>query len=178
MKTAWNTGLCFWKLLMEHGLYLPHAFAQGTLLLFQIDENISFCEHSECFFLKVRIGFWQSSLLVLLNTVRFRSEILSPAPDTWPLWIYATYFHFFFHSSRCNHSGKPEQPQPYQHCPPCWLLPDRSHSRHHHSCPGCAFPAGAVHHLQAEAEREGDTHAHGDLHPCYEGHQCRLHHFR
>lgn len=130
------------------------------------------------FFLKVRIGFWQSSILVWLNTVRFRSEILSPAPDTWPLWIYATYFHFFFHSSRCNHSGKPEQPQPYQHCPPCWLLPDRSHSRHHHSCPGCAFPAGAVHHLQAEAEREGDTHAHGDLHPCYEGHQCRLHHFR
>lgn len=130
------------------------------------------------FFHKFRIGFWKSSVLALLNTVRFRSEILSPAPDTGPLWVYATDFHFFLYSSWCNYSGKPEQPEPYQHCPPCWLLPDRSHSWHHHSCPGCTFPAGAVHHLQAEAEREGDTHAHRDLHPCYEGHQCRLHHFR
>lgn len=150
-------------------------------------KHLFFCENSECFpflwrlqvfYLKFRSGSWQSSILSLLNTVIFRSKILSAAPDTWPLWVFAIYFHFFLYSSWCNHSGEPEQSEPYQHCPPCWLLPDRSHSWHHHSCPGGALPAGAVHHLQAEAEREGDTHAHRDLHPCYEGHQCRLHHFR
>lgn len=83
---------------------------------------------------------------------------------------------FLLSPSWCHHRGQPEQLKPDQHRPSRWFLPDRRHRGHHHPGPRGAFPAGTVHYLQTQAEEEGVQHAGGDLHPCHEGHQCRLYH--